>query len=56
MELLNETDLITQAPLEALKFLQLVQRRGYPKDFEAREVSHPPFIEIQMKGDAWQGR
>ena len=56
IELLSETDLITQALLEALKFLQLVQRRGYLKDFEAREVSHPPFIEIQMKGDTWQGR
>lgn len=42
--MLSETDLITQAPLEALSFLQLVQRRGNQKDFEAREASHPQFI------------
>ena len=56
IELLSETDLITQAPLEALSFLQLVQRRGNHKNFEAREASHPQFIEIQMKGDTCQRR
>ena len=56
IELLSETDLITEAPLEALSFLQLVQRRGNQKDFEAREASHPQFIEIQMKGDTYQRR
>ena len=56
IELLSETDLITQAPLEALSFLQLVQRRGNHKNFEAREASHPQFIEIQMKGDTCQQR
>ena len=56
IELLSEADLITQAPLKALNFLWLVQRRGNQKDFEAREASYPQFIEIQMKGASCQGR